>query len=194
MHMNMKKILVGAMMVFAFGASMAQSLDIDLTSTADIASGAYDLDAQYLGRSFYGSGNVAGIYQQQTDDVDLGNVAEIQQIDGVTNLAMIWQQGFNHEAHIIQNGGENNVARLAQVGTGHYASLTQTGGSDNVMFVHMLGDNARIVASQVDAISNVLSVVLNTGSQLTVTQSGEGNRFSTVLAPNTIMFVNQTGQ
>lgn len=192
--MNLKKILAVATMMFVIcSASMAQSLSIDLTSTADIASGAYDLDTQYLGRSFYGSGNVAGIYQEQINDVDLGNVAEIQQIDGVTNLAMIWQQGFNHEAHIIQNGGENNVARLAQVGSGHYASLTQTGGSDNVMFVHMLGDNARITASQVDAISNVLSVVLNTGSQLTVTQSGDGNRFSAALAPNTVMVVNQTG-
>lgn len=191
--MNIKKLFVGTMIMLAFGASMAQSLDIDLTSSADIASGAYDLDTQYLGSSFYGNGNVAGIYQQQLDDVDMGNVAEIHQIDGANNLAMIWQQGFNHEAHILQDGGENNVARLAQVGSGHYANLTQSGGTDNVMFVHMQGDNARIVASQVDAISNVLSVVLNTGSQLTITQSGEGNRFSSVLAPNTIMFVNQTG-
>ena len=172
---------------------MAQALDLDLTSTSDLVTGEYDLDYQYMGSSFYGNGNVAGIYQQQANDVDLGNVAEIQQIDGVTNLAMIWQQGFNNEAHIFQESGENNVARLSQLGSGHYAYLSQSGGSDNTMFVQMVGTSARIEASQVDAISNSLWVVLNAGSQLFITQTGEGNNFSTVLSPGTVMNVIQTG-
>jgi len=192
--MTMKKLLISGLLAMAGGTCMAQALQLDLTSTTDLATGEYDLDLQYMGSSFYGNGNVAGIYQKQANDVDLGNVAEIQQIDGATNLAMIWQEGFNLEAHILQDGGENNVARVAQLGSGHYARLTQTGGSDNVMFVQMLGSNARIEATQTDAISNSLWVVLNSGAQLTITQSGEGNRFSTVLAPGTIMNVTQTGQ
>lgn len=172
---------------------MSQALQLDLTSTSDIATGEYDLDTQYLGSSFYGSGNVAGIYQQQTDSVDMGNVAEIQQIDGVTNLAMIWQQGYNNEAHISQEAGENNIARLSQLGSDHFARLLQSGGSDNIMFVQMVGSGARIEASQVDGISNSLWVVLNTGSQLNIMQSGEGHLFSTVLSPGTIMNVTQTG-
>jgi len=190
----MKKLISGLVMMLAFGGSMAATLDLDLTSYADLASGAYDLDTQYNGVSSWGNGNVAGIYQVNADNPDMVNIAEIQQVDGVNNLAMIWQGGSGNEAHIYQTGGENNIARLAQVGTGHYASLTQNGGSDNLMMVQMLGDSARITASQIEATNNVLAVVLNAGSNLTITQSGAGNVFSTVMGAGTSMIVNQTGQ
>jgi len=187
---------------------MAQSLNLDLSATTDIASGAYDLDLRYNGFSAWGKGNVAGIYQVNSD-LPLGNsadeqantlnqgwanTAEIQQINGLNNLAMIWQQGYNNEAHIYQIQGENNQARLAQMGAGNYANLLQMGGSDNVMMVHMLGDGARVTASQTDATNSILSVVLNTGSNLTATQSGRGNSFSVELAPGLSMVVNQTGR
>jgi hypothetical protein len=174
-------------------SAVGQSLNLDLTSTPDIAAGNFDLDKIYLGSNYYGNARVAGIYQHQTDDVDLGNVAEIRQMDGEISFAMIWQYGFNHEAHISQSGGENNIARLAQSGSGHYANLVQLG-TDNLMTVQMLGENARIEAFQLNAVSNVLSVVLNSGAQLKITQTGEGNIFKTVLAPNTVMNVTQTGQ
>ncbi len=189
----LRRLFIGSLLSLVGVSAMSQDLQLDLTATSEIAAGEYDLDTQYMGSSFYGRGNVAGIYQLQTDGVDMGNVAEIQQIDGVTNLAMIWQQGFNNEAHIFQEAGENNVARLSQLGSGHYAYLSQSGGSDNTMFVQMVGTSARIEASQVDAISNSLWVVLNAGSQLFITQTGEGNNFSTVLSPGTIMTVIQTG-
>jgi len=192
----MKNLVSSLAMVLAFGNSIAAPLDLDLTSFADLASGAYDLDTQYNGVSSWGNGNVAGIYQFNSGQYnpDLVNIAEIQQVDGVNNLAMIWQGGFGNEAHIYQTGGENNIARLAQLGSAHYASLTQIGGSDNVMMVQMLGVGASITASQTDATNNTISVVLNSGSNLTVTQSGNGNMFSTVMAPRTSMTVNQTGQ
>jgi len=190
----MKKLLTGMVMVLALCSGMAQPLDLDLTSTADIASGAYDLDTQYNGISAWGNGNIAGIYQVNLDDADLRNIAEIQQVDGLNNLAMIWQSGSGNEGRIYQTGGENNQARLAQVGTGHYANLSQLGGSDNLMMVHMLGESARITASQVDATNNVLSVILNSGSSLNITQSGSNNAFSTVMGAGTSMTVTQTGQ
>ena len=172
---------------------MAMPFDMDMNAFADIASGAYDLDQQILGARNVGS-NVAGIYQIGNEDPDLSNVAVIEQTGGEGNRAMIWQSGDSHWAKITQdNEGINNTARLVQIGSGHFANLIQSGGSDNVMMVQMLGQGARINATQVDAVSNVISVVLNSGSQLTVTQTGYGNNFSTVLAPNTVMQVNQSG-
>lgn len=188
----MKKLIFGLLTLLAVGSSMA--LDLDLSDNPDIASGAFDLDTQYNGVSSFGNGNVAGIYQVNNEDADLVNKAEIQQVDGLNNLAMIWQSGFSNEAHIFQTEGENNVARLLQIGSGHYAHLTQSGGTDNIMTVTMLGESAVINATQIDAVSNVLSVVLNSGSNLSITQSGAGNTFSTVMAPNTRMVVTQTGQ
>jgi len=204
----MKKWFISVVWMFASSMGMAQSLNLDLTSTADIASGAYDLDLRYNGFSAWGKGNVAGIYQvnaempqantedPETNSVKPGwaNMAEIQQFEGVNNLAMIWQQGYNNETHIYQIHGENNQARLAQMGTGNYASLMHSRGSDNVMMVQMLGDGSRITASQTEATNSLLSVVLNTGSNLNVTQTGRGNSFSVDLAPGLSMVVNQTGK
>jgi hypothetical protein len=188
----MKKLIIGLLAALAMGSSMA--LDLDLSDNPDIASGEFDLDTQYNGVSSFGNGNVAGIYQINNEDADLVNKAEIQQVDGVNNLAMIWQSGFSHEARIFQTEGENNIARLLQIGSGHYAHLTQIGGIDNIMTVTMLGESAIINATQTDAVSNVLIVVLNSGSNLNITQSGEGNNFTAVMASNTSMVVRQTGQ
>jgi hypothetical protein len=191
----MKKILISLMMVLTLGRSMAAGLDIDLTATADLASGVYDLDTLYNGVSTIGAGagNVAGIYQINGEST-ARNIATIDQSDGVNNFAMIWQGGYDNNALITQAGGENNIVRLVQMGSGHNANLLQSGGSDNVMFVQMLGTGATIKATQNEAFSNQLSVVLNTGSNLDIAQTGTGNVFSTSMASNTSMVVRQTGQ
>jgi hypothetical protein len=190
----MKKSLLAVLGLFVSVAAFAAPFDadLDLSSYEDVLSGSYDID-KILSSYIVGS-NTAGIYQVNDGLIDSGSTAEIQQIGGEDNRAMIWQSAYNSSAQIIQTDGSNNVARLVQTGSGHQATLIQTDGSDNVMTVQMLGQNARIEATQVDAISNVLSVILNSGSYLKITQTGEGNSFSANLAPNVAITVTQTGQ
>jgi hypothetical protein len=167
--------------------------DLDI-GTSDLASGAYDLDRRILGTSQQGAGNVASIYQQQLDDEDLGNVAEIRQITAgvANNYALIIQSGHNLSAHVVQQDGDTNVIRLMQVGVGHSAYLSQIGGANNVMTVMMQGENAAINATQTYATNSVLNVFLESGANLTINQAGNGNNFTTRLATNTIMTVNQS--
>jgi len=190
----MKKSLLAVFGLIVSVAAFAAPVeaDLDLSSYEDVLSGSYDID-KILSTEILGH-NVAGIYQVNDGLSDSGSTAEIQQIGGEGNRAMIWQSAYNSSAQIIQTDGSNNVARLVQTGSGHRATLIQTDGSDNVMTVQMLGQNARIEATQVDAISNVLSVILNSGSSLKITQTGEGNNFSASLAPNVAITVTQTGQ
>jgi len=192
----MKKILISLMMVLTLGRSMAAGLDLVLSDTAELSSGASDLDVLYNGVTTIGTGagNVAGIYQINEENSARVNIATIDQSDGVNNFAMIWQGGYANTAQITQTEGENNVIRLAQSGSAHSASLTQIGGSDNVMFVQMLGTGATIKAVQSDATSNQLFVVLNSGANLDIAQSGFGNIFTTSMAAGTSMVVRQTGQ
>ena len=172
---------------------MAMPFDMDMTEFTDIASGTYDLDRKISGGVLLGA-NVGGIYQIGTDVTGLTtSVAVIEQDGGQANRAMIWQSGQTHVGRITQTDGMNNTSRLMQVGSGHVADLIQTRGSNNLMMVQMLGDGARINASQVDAVSNVLSVVLNSGSQFSINQTGTGNSYNINLAPNTSMTINQTG-
>jgi hypothetical protein len=189
-----KKTLFALLALCGFGAALSAPFeaDLDLGLYQDIASGSYDLDSLL---SVVQTGhNVAGIYQVNAGQDDMGSMAEIHQIGGVGNLAMVWQSGNTHLAKIEQIDGVNNLARLAQVGTGHIANLMQNGGADNVMVVQMLGTNARIDVTQIDATSSVLSVVLNSGSQLQGTQTGAGNYFSAELAPNISVTFTQPGR
>jgi len=192
MKVIMKKLLTTLLTMLTLSGGFAANLD--LSQYGELASGNYDLDTLYNGITTNRGDNLAGIYQVTSDDADMGNIAEIQQSEGVNNVAMIWQNGSGNEGRIYQIGGENNQARLAQLGSGHFAMLTQDGGNDNVMMVQMLGASAVINATQTNASFNVLSVVLNSGSNLTITQSGGFNTFATVMGANTSMIVNQTGQ
>lgn len=194
MHkVTVKKTNFAFLCLFINGAAFAAPFvgNYDLSSYDDLASGVYDLDRQLS--TLNTAHNVAGIYQVNDGQSVTGSMAEIHQIGGSGNRAMVWQSGTNQSALIEQTDGYNNAARLAQSGSGHIANLIQNGGSNNVMMVQMLGSNARIDASQVDATSSSLSVVLNSGSRFSGNQTGAGNNYSINLPPNTSMTLNQTG-
>jgi hypothetical protein len=190
----MKKTLSVLLGTFILNSSFAAPVDadLDLSSYENVVSGSYDLD-HLLSTRVVNSHNVAGIYQVNNGFDELGSKAEIQQIDGVGNRAMVWQSAYSSSAQIIQTDGINNLVRLVQTGSGHMAKLAQTDGSANVMTVRMLGANAQIDVTQFDARSNVLDVTLNTGSQLKGTQTGLGNNFSVEIAPNISVTFTQTG-
>jgi len=162
-------------------SSMAQSFEAEFDPTSAFVGGEQDLQVFYYG-SF--DGNVAGIFQQSTSEFGLpdngdSNIALIEQFDNENSIAQIWQVGMGNNATIYQTG-ESNIARFAQVGIDHVGSIRQDGIA-NFAAALMQGSGAFLQVTQ-NGESNYLNAVLNTGSQLRITQEGIGNTFSVSVA------------
>ncbi|WP_340104130.1 hypothetical protein [Rhodohalobacter sp. 8-1] len=122
------------------------------------------------------------------------NDAEIQQIGGDTNVAMIGQSGMLNTAFIsqeadndeasIQQSGDNNIAtvlqgfhvdangydtdaEIIQIGNRNEATITQTGRHEVSGFIHQTGDDniAFIEQDKTDDFNNARVQIIQTGGE-----------------------------
>jgi hypothetical protein len=70
-----------------------------------------------------------------SNNPDLGNVANLKQNNGEANLAIILQTGNHNVSSIDQSGGVQNIAMIRQEGSGQIAGITQTGGHGNAALI-----------------------------------------------------------